>query len=428
MQVNNIRYNPFLPLNPSKPKTKETTIPLSHLGLAFGTDPDYDRFQKIVKGKAREDLKRFISPDKMNIVKGGKIVQLPMPRIVLPKFTRGTQDEGGVGSGKGEEGDKIGKVGKDGEPTSADKAGENAGEHNQEQWGPEITRSEIARLLIEDVKLPNLEPKGTDNVKETDIKWTNISSKGSKINLRATLENAIKRSILEQGEDLKEEDIHIEPKDIRYHTWQVEEKPKANAVIIYAMDVSGSMGEEQKQIARTANFYLSTIIQHQYGELNAKLKDETFTDDRFGEGVEEVFVIHDSDAREVTEKEFYTTTESGGTKISSAYKLIQKLIKEKYDPQNWNIYIFHYSDGDNWGDDTPESLKIIEELLPIVNEVGYIQMKSSWGSGEFKNSIEKQFGSMHNKVRTSLIAKSSSDEFRQVIQNMLSERKEEQKK
>ena len=333
MQVsNNISYKPLF-RGATNPLIRDLLIKNKseankNIGLAFGVDPDFDRFQRIIKGKAREELKRFISPDKMNVSKGRKVVQLPMPRIDLPKFTRGTQDEGGVGSGSGKKGDQIGKIGKDGEPTEGgSKAGEGEGEHANEQWGPEITRSEIARLLIEDLTLPNLEPKGMDNVKKEDIKWTSISTKGSKINIKATLKNAIKRTIAEKGESFNEDDVYIEPSDIRYHTWDVEEKPKANAVIIYAMDVSGSMGEAQKHIARTANFYLSTVIQHQYGELNAQLQDETFSDDRFGEGVEEVFVIHDDGAKQVSEKEFYTTTESGGTRISSAYKLIQKIIK-----------------------------------------------------------------------------------------------------
>lgn len=387
----------------------------------FGVDPDSDRFQQIIRGKVREELKKFISREKMNIIKGGKVVQLPKPVIDLPRFTRGTPQEGGVGSGKGEEGDQIGQIGKDGQPISGDEAGEGEGQHNQEEWGPEITRSEIARLIMEDLHLPNLEPKGSENVKQTNIKWTSLSRTGSNVHVRATLLEAIKRAACEQGEELNPEDIVIQPQDVRYYSWQKEEKPHANAVIIYILDVSGSVGEIEKEIARTANFYMSTVIQHQFGELNSRLREEAYDDNNFGEGVEEVFIIHDSSAKEVNEKEFYTTVESGGTKISSAYKLAQKIIQERYPPDLWNIYTFHYSDGDNWSDDNEEAFNAINQLLPKVNQLGYIQLKSTMTSGKFKEDLETKFGTKNKKLRTSLIGEPSKEEYTRVIKDMLSE-------
>ena len=101
------------------------------------------------------------------------------------------------------------------------------------------------------------------------------------------------------------------------------------------MDVSGSMTDEQKEIVRIEAFWIDTWIKAHY------------------QGVETVYIIHDAVAQEVDEHTFYHTRESGGTKISSAYDLAEKIIRKHYPPDQWNIYGFHFSDGDNWGDDIP---------------------------------------------------------------------------
>ncbi len=391
----------------------------------FGVDPDFDRFEKIVKGKAREELRRFVTPDKMNIVRGGKVVQLPKPRIDMPHFTRGTPPQGGVGSGDGEEGDTIGQVDKNGDVQTGDPSNK-TGEHANEDWGPEITRSEVARMIIGDLTLPNLKPKGTDNIQKDSYKWTSTSRAGSKFLPKQTLRNAMKRSARELGGELSSENISIEPQDIRYRSWSQEQKPQANAVIFYVIDVSGSINDVQKEMSRTANFYLSTIIKHQFGELNAKLRNEDFSDDMFGDGVEEKFFIHDSVAKEVSEKDFYTTSTTGGTQISSAYKLIEKQIEEKYNPSRWNIYIYHYSDGDNFDTDNSEAIASVERLLPNINELGYINLKSNsnmWANGKFKKLLESHFGENHEVIRTAEIERVSEVQFRKVILQMLGERK-----
>lgn len=419
------------------PKVRNYYGPYGDLFSRLGVDPDYDRFSKILKGKAREELKKFISPEKMNIIKGGKVVQLPKHIINIPHFTRGSPDEGGLGSGDGNPGDTIGQIGKNGrpgpgKPGDGDEpgpgAGEDPGDHMEEEWGPEITRSEIARMIMEDLSLPNLEPKGNRSVTETNIKWNVIGRKGTKIHIKSTLKNAIKSAAIEQGENVTPESVVPFDEDIRYHDWQIIEKPHANAVIIYMMDVSGSMGEPEKQKARTLSFYLSTIIQHQFGEYNARLRDEAFTDDKFGEGVEEVFIIHDAQAREVPEREFYTTRESGGTMISSAYKKAEEVIKARYDPNLWNIYIFHYSDGDNWGNDNSEVLDAMDRLLPHVNEIGFVQIKSSWGFSwgtQFKDVVDEKYGQKHLKVRSTGIEEDEPEEYKKVILDMLGSRSNE---
>ena len=122
------------------------------------------------------------------------------------------------------------------------------------------------------------------------------------------------------------------------------------------MDVSGSMGDEQKEIVRIESFWLDTGC-HQYKGLEAR------------------YIIHDAVAREVDRETFFHTRESGGTMISSAYKLCRDIIKADYPASAWNIYPFHFSDGDNWSaDDTRQCIDMLEtDILPAVNQFAYGQ-------------------------------------------------------
>jgi uncharacterized sporulation protein YeaH/YhbH (DUF444 family) len=98
-------------------------------------------------------------------------------------------------------------------------------------------------------------------------------------------------------------------------------------------------------------------------------------------------------AKEVDENTFFSTSESGGTLISSAYKLCQRIIEEDYPPNEWNVYPFHFSDGDNWsGEDTRLCVKMLKDFfLPKVNQFGYGQVESKYGSGQFLKDLEKAF-------------------------------------
>ena len=149
------------------------------------------------------------------------------------------------------------------------------------------------------------------------------------------------------------------------------------AVIIYMMDVSGSMGDEQKEIVRLESFWINAWLRKHY------------------KGLETRFIIHDAAAKEVDEDTFFKTSESGGTLISSAYKLAQEIILKEYNPVEWNIYPFHFSDGDNWsGEDTRLCVRLIQEFfLNNCNVFCYGQVESKYGSGQFLKDLQKEFPS-----------------------------------
>ncbi|MFO0937731.1 MAG: DUF444 family protein [Gemmataceae bacterium] len=171
--------------------------------------------------------------------------------------------------------------------------------------------------------------------------------------------------------------------DKQYRSWKTTQKPDAVACVVYMMDVSGSMTDEQKEIVRIEAFWIDTWIKKHYN------------------GVETVYIIHDAVAKEVDENTFYHTRESGGTKISAAYELADRIIEKKYPPSDWNVYAFHFSDGDNWGDDNPKCLSVLrDKLLPKLNLFGYGQVESPYGSGEFFEHINELVGVHENVVAT----------------------------
>jgi uncharacterized sporulation protein YeaH/YhbH (DUF444 family) len=153
------------------------------------------------------------------------------------------------------------------------------------------------------------------------------------------------------------------------------------------MDVSGSMGDEQKEIVRTEAFWINTWLKSQY------------------KGVEARYIIHDATAKEVDEDTFFRTRESGGTLISSAYKLCESIINQDYPPSDWNIYPFHFSDGDNWStEDTKICIDLLKNsLLAKVNAFCYGQVDSRYGSGQFYKDLSEVFGTDDESVILSRI-------------------------
>jgi uncharacterized sporulation protein YeaH/YhbH (DUF444 family) len=192
---------------------------------------------------------------------------------------------------------------------------------------------------------------------------------------KSSYKNALKRYI-SSGLYNPEDPVIIPIKrDMQYRTFKKINQPQTKAVVIYMMDVSGSMGDEQKEIVRLESFWLNSWLKKHY------------------KGLETRFIIHDAAAKEVDENTFFRTSESGGTLISAAYKLCQEIIEKDYPVNEWNIYPFHFSDGDNWsGEDTRLCVRLLKEFfLPNCNVFSYGQVESKYGSGQFLKDLQKEF-------------------------------------
>ena len=353
-----------------------------------GVRRDHARFRQIVRGKIKQDLKKYIQHSEMFGRKGKDTVTIPMPHIDIPRFRFGS-NQGGTGQGDGKAGDPIpgqGDPNQGQEGGKGEKAGGEPGDHDLEV---EFTLAELAEILGEELALPKIEPRGQKTLKSKVDKYTAIASQGpnSLRHFKRTFKEALKRQIASGTYNPDNPIIIPIKKDLRYRSWKSDVKHENSAVIIYMMDVSGSMGDEQKEIVRTEAFWINTWLKSQY------------------KGVEARYIIHDATAKEVDEETFFRTRESGGTLISSAYKLCEQIINQDYPPADWNIYPFHFSDGDNWS--TEDTKLCIEQmknsLLKKVNVFCYGQVDSRYGSGQFYKDLQEAFGPEDDSVITSRI-------------------------
>ena len=270
-------------------------------------DLDHGRFRQIIRGKIRQNLRKYISQGEMIARKGKDTVSIPLPQVDLPRFKWGDKQGGGVGQGDGEVGESVGQG--QGKPGSGE-ASDRPGEHMAEL---EVSLAELAEIMGEELALPRIEPKGTEKIVAFKDKYSGIRTTGpeSLRHFRRTYKQAIRRQIAMGTYDPKNPVIVPIKDDKRYRSWKKEPLPQSNAVVIYMMDVSGSMGDEQKEIVRIESFWIDTWLRSQY------------------HGIESRYIIHDAMAKEVDRDTFFKTRESGGTMISSAYKLCAKLIDDE---------------------------------------------------------------------------------------------------
>ncbi|MBI4570127.1 MAG: DUF444 family protein [Planctomycetes bacterium] len=346
-------------------------------------DKDHARFRRIVHGAIRQNLKKYVSKGEMIGRKGKNSVSIPLPQIDIPRFRFGARERGGVGQGEGENGTPI--SGPQHPGTGPGEAGEMPGEHDLEV---EVTLKELAEILGEELELPNIQAKGRRQVIARKDRYTGIRLAGpeSLRHFKRTFRQALKRQIALGAYDPGDPKVIPIREDKRYRSWNVKETPDYAAVIIHMMDVSGSMGDEQKEIVRITAFWIDTWLRSQYKALTTR------------------YIVHDAAAKEVDEETFYHLRESGGTKISSAYDLCNKIIDDEYAPAEWNIYPFHFSDGDNWGtDDTERCVALLRDnLLPKSNMFCYGQVRSVYGSGKFKGDLDRAFDDDERIITTDI--------------------------
>lgn len=260
----------------------------------------------------------------------------------------------------------------------------------------QITQEEFLDFMFEDLELPNLVKRhltGSDTFKTVRA---GISSEGnpSRINIVRTLRSAHARRIALSGSsrsklreakaelarlrleepdnfgDIQaiEEEIErlsarinrvpfLDTFDLKYNLLVKHPNPSSKAVMFCLMDVSGSMTQSTKDIAKRFFILLYLFLKRSYDK------------------IEVVFIRHHTSAKEVDEEEFFYSRETGGTIVSSALKLMQEIMAERYPVNEWNIYAAQASDGDNWNDDSPVCRDIlINQIMPFVQYFSYVEI------------------------------------------------------
>lgn len=227
-------------------------------------------------------------------------------------------------------------------------AGTDPGEEHYEVW---LDMEEVEEALFGALDLPRLKPKREVAADAGDIVFDDIAKKGPLLDKKRTLRESLLRAA-RSGE----EDVDWDRDDLRYLTYSEEPRPKTQAVVFLMMDVSGSMGTDEKRIARLFFYWTVRFLRHRYSHVDVR------------------FISHTTEAREVTEQQFFNRVESGGTLVSSSYELAGRIQRERYPEADWNVYVLHASDGDNFIPDNEKVLDLVTGLARVCSLIGYLQI------------------------------------------------------
>jgi len=336
---------------------------------------DQARHQQKVREAIRQNLPDIVSDESIVLSDGKQTVKIPIKSIDESHFVYNYNKKQHVGQGNGDS--QVGDVlGVDPQASKAPGKGQGAGDQPGDDYvEAEISIDQLEDMLFEELELPNLEQKQKDMMESKEVVFHEIRKKGimSNIDKKRTLIENLRRN----ANAGKSGFGGFTPDDLRFKTWNEVVKPQSNAVVLALMDTSGSMGSFEKYCARSFFFWMSRFLRRKY------------------EHVDIVFVAHHTEAKEVSEEEFFTRGESGGTICSSVYMKALDIIETRYPPSKWNIYPFHFSDGDNLTSDNERCVKLIDKLLEKSNLFGYGEVnqynRSSTLMSAYKHITNKKF-------------------------------------
>jgi sporulation protein YhbH len=314
---------------------------------------DQARHNEKVKEALKGNLAEIVAEQAIISADGDRVVKVPIRSLELPRFrfSRGEQTQAGQGSGDSQVGDVLGQEGSG--PGRGQRAGNQPG---IDYYEAELTVDDLVALVFQDLGLPFLKPKAKQQVLGETVRFDEIRKKGVMANLdkRRTLLENLRRN----ARDGRAEVRGLGNDDLRFKTWEPELREEQSAAIIAMRDCSGSMGEFEKYISRSFYLWMVRFLRTKY------------------RNVEIVFITHHSEAKLVDEESFFHLGESGGTRVSSAYQLALNVITERFPADAWNVYPFHFSDGDNWDSgDNDRCQKLVAEMLARCNVFGYGEIR-----------------------------------------------------
>lgn len=360
---------------------------------------DRRRHRQLVEKSIKENLGDILSEESIIGESKNKKFKIPIRGIKEYQFVYGNNNEG-VTSGTGQEkrGDRIGSTSGSGQKGKGN--GQAGNQEGNDIYETEITLDELMDYIVEDLNLPNLDKKKySEIIVETAGRKRGYQHYGIRPRLakkktvmaKIARKQGKKRALIEIGnleEGQQIERVPFREEDLRYYKVKKKPRKESNAVMIFIMDVSGSMDNTKKYLARSFFFVLSRFLRRKYNNIAFE------------------FISHTTSAKVVNEYEFFHKGESGGTYISSGLNQALDVIREKYSPDMWNIYPFYASDGDNWSEDNEKAIKAVNELSDICNLFGYIELLPSTYSTTMYYRFEKE---IKKKKFTSVVVKEKKD-------------------
>lgn len=351
------------------------------------------RFIRRFRGQIRRAVSDAVAGRSITDIESGERINIPARDITEPRFRHGSGGERDLvlpGNDAYIAGDRIKRP-----PEGGGAGGPSRDGEGMDDFVFTLTREEFMEFFFEDLALPELVKTQLAATMEYRSVRAGYTRDGvpSNINVVRSLREAMARRIslrsgyrrrlaeaeseLERidGEDDEERVVSltgrvealrrrmrsvpfIDTFDLRYNNRVRQPRPSTRAVMFCLMDVSGSMDEERKDIAKRFFILLYLFLKRNY------------------EHTEVVFIRHHTTAREVDEDEFFHSRETGGTVVSSALELMHRVILERYASSDWNIYGAQASDGDNWNDDSPLCRNLlIERIMPLLQYYAYVEIK-----------------------------------------------------
>ncbi|ANB60600.1 sporulation protein YhbH [Anoxybacteroides amylolyticum] len=338
---------------------------------------DQQRHQEKVKEAIKNNLADLITEESIIMSNGRDVIKIPIRSLDEYKIRYNYDKNKHVGQGDGDSqvGDVVARDGSsDGQkgPGTGQGAGDQAG---HDYYEAEVSLLELQEALFSQLELPDLKRKEMDQNIVQHIQFNDIRRTGlmGNIDKKRTMMTAFKRNAMSGNPSF----YPIYPEDLKFKTWNEVVKPDSKAVVLAMMDTSGSMGLWEKYMARSFFFWMTRFLRTKY------------------QTVDIVFIAHHTEAKVVTEEEFFTKGESGGTICSSAYRKALELIETQYSPSRYNIYPFHFSDGDNLTSDNARCVKLVNELMKVSNMFGYGEVnqynRHSTLMSAYKNIKDEKF-------------------------------------
>ncbi len=314
----------------------------------------------------KERIKRYIenSTSDKGITDATEDREVILDNIEEPSFNfdqrTGERDVILTGNKDLQKGDKIYQP-----PENEEEGPSNSGD-GLDEFAFTLTKEEFLDLYFSDLELPNFIKESLAGSNKYKFKRTGYSKEGvpARLDLVKTLKQALARRIATKSKR------YLDDIDLRYRHFTKKPYPVRQAVMICLMDVSGSMGEWEKDLAKKFYLLLYLFLNKCYTDITVR------------------FISHTQEAKEVSEYEFFNSRENGGTVVSSGLQLVKDIIDSQIDITTTNVYVAQASDGDNWNGDEELSKSLVEDILVKVQYFAYIQteseerkrLKARWGA------------------------------------------------
>lgn len=311
---------------------------------------DWLRHNEKVRDAVREHLPEIVAG--ADILSGGaRTVRVPVRMLEHYHFRLNQpQQRDGVGQGNAKPGDVLAPA----SPESGSGKGKGTNDGGGIEFTLEFKIDDIVDWLWEEMQLPNLKAR-VGKSEETDWTREGWDRRGarSRLDRRRSMRESVKRRAIQTDSPAFTDD------DLRFRQLAQREQPTIQAVVFLLMDVSGSMTDDDRKLAKTFFFWATQGLKRQYRHLDT------------------VFVAHTTEAWEFSEEEFFQVTGTGGTVTSMGLEKVREIIEARYSPSRYNIYLFYASDGDNYTEDRPHAQASLQQLTDVASYCGYLEVAAS---------------------------------------------------